>query len=240
MALGLVLTGHFSNLVVFTVLIFVHEFGHIISALIFGYNPSKVVIYPYGGLTRINTMINTNIYKDLVVSISGTLMQCVFFVLLYIIYSNGMIREYIFNLFCLYHKSMLFFNLLPIVPLDGFKILNLILSKIFNFNLSNNLSVFISLCFIVIFLFSGIYEKNYSLVLVIGILMKNIYTFYNQISYIYNRFLLERYLYNINYKNKKIINDEYKMYKNKSHLIIKNGKIITEKVFLFEIFKKKY
>jgi len=56
--------------------------------------------------------------------------------------------------------------------------------------------------------------------------MQNIYKFYNDISYIYNRFLLERYLYNINYKKKIIISDENKMYKNKSHLFIKNDKII--------------
>ena len=134
---------------------------------------------------------------------------------------------------------MLIFNLLPIIPLDGFKILNLILSKYFNFNLSNNLSVLISLCTIIFFLFSNYYEKNYSIILVLGILMQNIYKFYNDISYIYNRFLLERYLYNINYKSKKIINNENKMYKNKSHLFIKDGKIISERTFLSNLFIKK-
>lgn len=240
MALGLVLTGHFSNLLVFTLLIIVHELGHVFSSLIFGYKISKIIIYPFGGLTKLNTMINTNIYEDLVVAISGTLMQCVFFVIIYIMYKNGLIREYIFNLFYLYHKSMFLFNLLPIIPLDGFKILNLILSKIFNFNLSNNLSVFISLFFVTIFLFSGMYDKNYSIVLIIGIFMKNIYTFYNQIGYIYNRFLLERYLYSFNYKKKKVISDGSKMYKDKSHLIVKNGRILTEKGFLFDFFQKKY
>ena len=69
--------------------------------------------------------------------------------------------------------------------------------------------------------------------------MQNIYKFYNDISYIYNRFLLERYLYNINYTNKKIIDNENKMFKNKSHLFIRNGKIIVEKDFLAIFFNKK-
>ena len=35
--------------------------------------------------------------------------------------------------------------------------------------------------------------------------MKNIYKFYKDISYIYNRFILERYLFKFNYKKKVII-----------------------------------
>ena len=238
MALGLVLTGHFSNLFVFTSLIIVHEIGHVTASIIFKYKVDKIIIYPYGGLTKLDTIVNTNIYKDLVVAISGIIMQCVYFLIIYLLYSNGIIREYIYNLFLLYHKSMLIFNLLPIIPLDGFKIFNLILSKFFNFNLSNNISVFVSLCTIIVFLYCDLYEKNYSMVLVIGILMQNIYKFYNDINYIYNRFLLERYLYDINYKNKKIIDDEKKMYKNKSHLFIKNGKFMSEKAFLACFFRK--
>ena len=238
MALGLVLTGHFSNLFVFTSLILVHEFGHVIVAAVFRYKIDKIVIYPYGGLTKLDCFVNTDIYKDLLISISGVVLQCMYFFIVYLLYSAGIIRGYIYNLFYLYHNSMVLFNLLPIVPLDGFKILNLIFSKIFNLNLSNNLSVFVSLCTIIFFLFSDLYQKNYSMVLVIGLLMQNIYKFYYQLSHIYNRFLIERYLYDINYKKKIIINNEKKMYKNMSHLFMKNGKLISEKTFLSDFFTK--
>ena len=237
-ALGLVLTGHFSNLIVFTSLILIHELGHVIVALLFNYKIKKMVIYPYGGVTKLDTIINTDINKDLLVSISGIILQMFYFFLTYLLYINGIVREYIYNLFLLYHKSMVIFNLFPIIPLDGFKILNLILSKYFNFNLSNNLSVLVSLVSIVIFMFSGLYERNYSIILIIGILMKKIYQFYNKMSFVYNRFILERYLYNIEYKKKKIINNQYKMCKNKSHFFLCNGKIMTEKAFLTSFFKK--
>lgn len=239
-ALGLVITGHFCNCIIFTSLILIHEFGHVIAATVFKYKVNQITIYPYGGLTKFDNIINTNIYKDLVVAISGILFQCIYFIIIYILYSNGIIRDYIYHLFVLYHESMLIFNLLPIIPLDGFKILNLLLSKVFNFNFSNYASVFISLFTIIIFLFFNVYDKNYSLILVIGILMKNIYDFYYKINYIYNRFMLERYLYNINYRNYKIINNETKMYRDKSHLIVKNGKIIPEKVFLNNFFSKNH
>lgn len=237
-ALGLVLTGHFSNLLVFTSLIIIHEFGHIIAALFYHYQIDKIIIYPYGGFTKINCMVNSDIWKDLVVALFGLIMQTLYFGVIYLLYSNGLIREYIYNLFLLYHKSMLIFNIFPIIPLDGFKILNLIFSKFLNFNLSNYLSIFISFIMIIIFLFSDIFVKNYSIVLILGIFFQNIYKFYKEISYVYNRFLLERYLYNISYKKKKIIDNENKMYKNKSHFFVKNGKMMSEKAFLATFFKK--
>ena len=69
--------------------------------------------------------------------------------------------------------------------------------------------------------------------------MKNIYKFYNDMSYVYNRFLLERHLYNINYKTIAVINNVNKMYKNKLHLFVKNGKIIAEKQILNIFFNKR-
>lgn len=126
---------------------------------------------------------------------------------------------------------MLLFNVLPIIPLDGSKIINLIFSKYLNLNFSNNLTVLISFITLSMILIGGIYEKNYSMVMVVFILLQNIWNYYKKIEYIYNKFVLERYLYNIKYKSFKIINNKNKMYKNKTHLFKVNNNIIEEKVF---------
>ena len=166
-------------------------------------------------------------------------MQCIYFMIIFFLFNKGVIREYIYNLFRLYHNSMIIFNLLPIYPLDGAKILNLILSKYLSFNIVNYITVVVSFITIIIFLISDSYEKNYSLLLVIGILMKNIYKFYYDISYIYNRFIIERYLFNFNYKDKKIIKNKDRMYKNKEHLFNKNGRLISEKEYIKSFLEKK-
>ena len=94
---------------------------------------------------------------------------------------------------------MLLFNVLPIIPLDGSKIINLIFSKYLNLNFSNNLTVLISFITLSMILIGGIYEKNYSMVMVVFILLQNIWNYYKKIEYIYNKFVLERYLYNETY-----------------------------------------
>ena len=239
MALGLVLTGHFINLIIFTSIIIIHELGHIFTSLLFKYKINKVIIYPYGGLTKQEKQINTNINNDLLVALSGIIIQTIYFIIVLFLYQNNIIREYTYNLFYLYHKSIIVFNVLPIIPLDGSKIINLILSKYINYNLSNKLTIVISFITIIIFLLSNLFEKNYSLILVVGVLINNIYKFYQELSYIYNRFLLERYLYNFNYSKYKLINNKDKMHKNKMHFIKYNGFVYTEKDYLNKFFQKK-
>lgn len=239
MAFGLVITGHFVNLIIFTSLIIIHEIGHIIISKILSYKIDKVIIYPYGGFVKLNTRINTKIENDLLVAISGIIMQSIYFGIIFFLYRNGIVREYIYSLFLLYHKSMLIFNLLPIYPLDGAKIVNLILSKYFSFNIANYISIVISLITVIFFLYSDIYENNYSIILVIGVLMQNIYKFYKDISYIYNRFILERYLFKFNYKDKKVIKNINKMYKNRVHIFNDNGKLMNEKEYISTFFEKK-
>lgn len=240
MALGLVITGHFSNLIVFTSLIIIHELGHVMTSLSFKYKIDKIIIYPYGGLTKVDKKINTNINNDIVVAITGLLFQTLYFLVVLFLYKNNIIRDYIYNLFYLYHKSMLIFNLFPIIPLDGSKLINLILSKYFSFNIANKLTIIISFISIILFLFCNIFDKNYSMIMVIGILLNNIYKFYKELSYIYNRFLLERYLYNFNYSKYKVVDNKDKMYKNKMHYFRKKSKIIEEKEYLKSFFQKKY
>ena len=239
MAFGLVLTGHFINLIAFTSLIIIHEFGHVITATIYKYRIKKITIYPYGGITEFDTLVNTKIEKDLLIAISGIIFQSIYFYTILFLYRNGIIREYTYNLFFTYHNSMLLFNILPIIPLDGSKIINLIFSKYLNLNFSNNLIVLISFITLSMILIGDIYEKNYSMVMVVFILLQNIWNYYKKIEYIYNKFVLERYLYNIKYKSVKIINNKNKMYKNKTHLFKVNNSIIEEKSFLSNFFDKK-
>ena len=184
-------------------------------------------------------MINTKIENDLLIAFAGIMLQSIYFSLIYLLYRENILREYTYNLFAIYNNSMLFFNILPIIPLDGSKIINLILAKYLNLNASNNLTVVISFVTLAILLISNIYENNYSMVMVVFVLLQNIWKFYKKIEYVYNKFILERYLYDIKYKNIKVINNKNKMYKNKTHLFKINNNIIEEKKFLSDFFDKK-
>ena len=76
----------------------------------------------------------------------------------------------------------------------------------------------------------------YILLMIISILLDYIYKFYKNLKYIYNRFLLERYLYKIKYRKQRIIKEPKKMYKNITHIIKIGEKYQKEEVFLNNMF----
>ena len=94
MAFGFILTGYYLNLIVFTSLILVHELGHYLMARINKINVTKIVVYPYGGMTKIDDMINLDISKELLVATAGVIMQYLFYLLIGCCYQKGIIRGY--------------------------------------------------------------------------------------------------------------------------------------------------
>lgn len=235
-AFSFIITGHFINFIIFFSIIFIHELGHVFIAKLFNVKINKIIFYPYGGITKLDYLININIYKELLISIGGFIFQGIYYLLIYKLYTSGYIREYVYILFYKYHYSIFIFNILPIIPLDGFKILNTIINYIFNYNLSNYISVVISFLSIILFLYSN-NNFNYSFILILSLLFKNIYEYLHNIKYLYNRLLLERYLYNIKYKDKKIIKNKKHFYRNKSHYIKYNNHYLKEKEYLKKIFR---
>ena len=89
-----------------------------------------------------------------------------------------------------------------------------------------------------LFILTSSYNHNYSYIMVLSVLSIYNYKFIKQLKYIYNRFLLERYLYNISYPKIKIISNGNKMYKNNSHIIKVNNNYITEKKYLSKYYFK--
>ena len=77
-----VLIGEFRFISYFMLLILVHEFGHIITSFYYKWNIEKIIILPFGGLTKYNLKINTPLKEELMVSISGIIYQMIFYILI--------------------------------------------------------------------------------------------------------------------------------------------------------------
>lgn len=237
MALICTITGLFKNFILFSILIIVHEFGHLLGAIIYKWNVKKVVILPIGGVTIFNEVLSKSLFEEFIILIFGPLFQIIFYFLYIKIFGFNSI---IYN----YHYALLLFNLLPIFPLDGFKLLNLLFNKLFSFKMSHFITIIIS--FITIFfVFFVMYILNFNFIFLLAIiflLIKNIREFMNH-NLIFNKFLLERYLYKLNLKRTKVIesNDFKKMKREYKHIFHYNNKYETEKTFLikkFDITKK--
>lgn len=238
-ALGFVLTGYYLNLIIFTSLIIFHEFGHFIAAKLCQAKVKKIVIYPYGGKTILEDYLNRDIHQEIFIASSGVIFQFIYYLFICFLHQKYFIRTYTMNLFTLYNSQMIFFNLLPIYPLDGGKILNMLLCITFPYKLANLLTITVSLTNIILLFTIHIYQYNYSNLMIGLILLYYLYLFYQKRKYLYQKFLLERYLYHLNYPKLKIIKNINQMYKNKSHLIYHHKKYQEEAIVLNQYFKNK-
>lgn len=196
----------------------------------YNWNVKKVTIYPFGGITILDDDIDKPLKEEFIITLSGPLMQELLFILIVMLYKYNIIDEYVYTIFKNYNFTILIFNLLPIYPLDGSKLINVLINKIFNFRLSYFINIIISIIFLSLFFI--IFKNDSSYYLIIVFLIYQIIYYYKNRYIIFNRFILEKTLKKNEYFEYKKINNIKKMYRNKKHLFKKDNRYITEKEYI--------
>lgn len=228
-----IITGLFKAFVIMYLIVFIHELGHITMSLIFNWNIKKINVYPFGGYIIFDDIINKPFIEEVLVFASGILFQIILFIIFTLIIDNN---SYIYKLFYNYNITILIFNLIPVIPLDGGKILNIILNYIYPFKASHLLTILTSYLIVILLI---IYNyKNINMILICILMLSILIKEHKNHLYIYNSFLIERYLNKSNYKKNNIINkiNLRFMKKYKNNVFLKNGIYYDE----YEILNKKY
>ncbi len=227
------LAGFMKQSLFIIMIVLIHELGHVFFCKLFKYQVLEVKLYPFGGITKVDKLINSDINKELIISVGGVLFQLLFSLLIPIFFVND------FELVNFYNKIILLFNLIPIIPLDGSIILKLLMEKIFSYKLSYIISIIISLISLVVFvlLFNKLLINN--LVILLFLIMK-IYESIKLFPYVFNRFLLERYIYDIDYNEIKYSDNctVNTFMKSKYHYYKNENKYLSEKSLLSKIFDR--
>lgn len=190
------LSGYIKNISIIFLICLIHEFGHVFITKICNYEIIKIEILPFGGYTTINQKINSNINKNLLIALGGIIFQSI--LLLFLIIFKNKFNIITYNLFWQYNIIIMLFNLLPIIPLDGSKIVQLILEKFYSYHKAYYLNLFISIIGLILFIIVNYYYNidNYFMVI---FLIYNTIIYFTNYKYIVKRFLLERYLYDLDY-----------------------------------------
>lgn len=221
------LTGLFKNFIIFSSIILFHELGHIFFAIFFKWKIEQVIILPFGGITIFNEKIDKPLLEEFLIAIGGPIFQMLYF----LIFKNNFI---FFN----YNIAILLFNLLPIYPLDGSRILNIFFNSLFSFKSSHILSILLSYVFCLLILIFLILDFNIVVLFIILFISLEIFRETLKHNYYFSKFLLERYMYQILFKKEKIINRIGKMKKQTKHIFKIDNKYYTEKEIMRKLFDK--
>lgn len=216
-----IITGFFKEFSYIMIIILIHELGHILTSRYFKWQIDRIMILPFGGITIFNEKINKPIKEELLIALSGPLIQLIVFSF----NSNPLILKY--------HYFLLLFNLLPIIPLDGSKIINLLFNYLIPFKLSHFLTIIISFVLLIFLLFL---KFNLISFMIFIFLVFKITSEYKNHKNIFNKFLMERYLYNFNFKKRKKVKNMGSMFRDYKHLFYIDNKYQTEN----EILQKRF
>lgn len=192
----------------------------------------KIYLYPLGGISKFFLPLNSSFSKEFLILISGPLFQELAKIFLIIIIPDQK------DLIISYHYGILLFNLLPVYPLDGGKIIQLFFSTIIPFEKSLKVSIVISYITISAYFILNITNIRINVLIITSFLLYKVIMEQKQIKYIYEKFILERYLNNYNFKASKLITKYNNFYKNKRHLIKENNTYYTETEYLDKKYKK--
>lgn len=245
-----ILTGLFRHLVILAAIILIHELGHYIMARFFDWRVRRVVFLPFGGVLEVDEHGNRPFKEEFLVVLFGPIQHLWLLAIGFIFFHFGVWSSSTFEIFAFYNMMILLFNLLPIWPLDGGKLLFLLLAYVFPFKKAHLLTLCFSIFFLFMFAIVSIvvFQIYLNMALILLFLLFSIYTEYRHHYYVFLRFLLERLEQKTEAKREKFLsvspNEKVEkvfkaFYKGAHHMIVSRFHVKDERELLEAYFVHK-
>lgn len=195
-----VVTARFSEVLLLLGIVLVHELGHAVAAVFFSWRIKQITLLPFGGVAEMDEHGNRPIREEAIVTLCGPLQHVWLVIAAFFLLKLTWISPEDFQLFFNFNAMILLFNLLPIWPLDGGKLLFLIFSSVCSFLQAHRTTIILSIiflaCFAIITIIVSPTQLNIWIVLVF--LLFTLIKEWKHRRYVFMRFLLERYYGNKN------------------------------------------
>jgi len=149
--IGSIITGQFFEIITLFAVVIIHELGHVFAAKSYGWEILEIELLPFGGVAKVEQR-GDSIWEEFIVAISGPLQN---FMLILIALSFEKINLWPNNWTTFFIQANLLiglFNLLPISPLDGNKVLKSLLFIIYPYKKAIMTSIFISIFLTLLFI----------------------------------------------------------------------------------------
>lgn len=194
-----ILTGNFIELITLFVIVLIHEMGHLSMALLFGIKVLSVQLLPFGGVVIIEDQGKLTAWKEIAIAVAGPLQNGIMIVIGMMFMSLGWGNSDYISYIVHGNMVIALFNLLPIPPLDGGKILQSLISRYFSYYgtllWSSRVSIVTSIGVVLYAILPLIGGKG---VIQLNLLMIGLFLFYSNfvdyrnIPYRFMRFLMNR------------------------------------------------
>ncbi|GEM03799.1 hypothetical protein HMI01_07870 [Halolactibacillus miurensis] len=188
-----ILTGQLTNYLVLLVIMCWHECGHFLTALYFKWPIKELRLFMFGCVMETDAFLMRPLKEQWLVVLAGPLQHvAIFFACLFLKQSAQPMTVIDFAMRA--NVTLVCFNLLPIWPLDGGKIIYLLCNLRLPFKKSYHLTLMLSILNIFILTWGFIFYGHFSFafLLLVGFLLREIRLDLKDEPYMWYRFLLFR------------------------------------------------
>lgn len=165
--------GYFHLYFVALIIVFIHELCHLMMAYYFQFDIEKIEVLPFGAYLSIRDFYFHPIYEELCVVLAGPCSHLFMFLLIEI-FAQGELKMHLLT----FNSYVFYFNLLPIYPMDGQRIISLLLQSLID--LKNALYLSLKLSVLSFAVLSVFYLNKYTFIIISFL----IYEQFNYMKYI--------------------------------------------------------
>src|SRR5690625_902439 len=246
------LTGTFVQLFILLGIVLWHELGHFFTAKFFRWRIDRVVLWAFGGVMKTDEQGTRPLKEEIIVTLFGPLQHLfIYIVTVFLGYVELAPTTFISDLHK-YNLIVLLFNLLPIYPLDGGKLVLYMLGFYLPYRKSYRMILTFSILAITLLVIFQLFYLPFTftaVLLLLFLLVEAIKArrneFYTFMRFLLQRFYLQKYTLSIERieasKETKLIDIFNRFYRNKyHHIYINSSNYISEKDTLHYYFHKQH
>lgn len=227
---------HLSKLMFFIFLILsIHECAHMLVAYLFHYQIEEVRIYPFGFSATIPELGYGSLIKEICIIAAGPLSQVLFPMLFECMCSWGVMSSTFTAYLKMINANILIFNLLPIYPLDGGRLLQSFFHSLFRYRRAQQFTCIASFLVLIV-LFAMQCLSGASALFMQVFLCIQIVLCYRDITHMQLRFYHYRYLHPISYPI--IINKRHDLFRGRFNIMRQDDRWVDERAWLFRRYGK--
>lgn len=144
------ITGMLVEWCIIFFIVFIHELGHFLCARYYGWKIKRIYLWIFGGVMEVEKDREVPMKEEWLVIISGPLQHVILFFFFSIIGMLELLPDQTIQIAMYYNLFILLGNLIPILPLDGGKMLHLLCQHQFPYYIANCITIVISVLLIVL------------------------------------------------------------------------------------------
>jgi stage IV sporulation protein FB len=177
--------------------VMIHELGHAVAAKSYGWKVTEIRLFPFGGVMEVDEQGHVTSTQEIIVAICGPLQNVLMIGAAFALRSLDLWEPAWADYFIQANMWVALFNLIPVLPLDGGRIVQALLHRFYSYYRTVIVGAWASMLISVMMALFAIFQNNTMgihmnvMIVAIFLLFSNWYS-YKHVNYVFIRFLIGR------------------------------------------------